>query len=526
MDETETIAAISTPPGRGGVAVVRVSGPAAFAVAARLTGRHVDASLAGRFFHSAFFKVVKVFKDSKVFKVSNDLNAPTNLTDPNDLKDSTDPKDSKDLNDLKSVSELLDDGLVLVFASPHSYTGEDVVEFQCHGGSVAPRRVLEACLAAGARLARRGEFTQRAFLNGRLDLSAAEAVIDLIDAKTDRAADDAVARLGGAASAEFEALYAAALDISVRLEHALDFSEDELPGDFADNLARDLSSLRSRIAARLATAREGRLLREGALVVLAGPPNVGKSSLLNALLGERRAIVSDTAGTTRDFIEESVEIGGWSVRLVDTAGLRAAGDVIEAEGVGRAEELVAKADLVLSLEEATGSAGTGSGTGSGGAAGTTGTTETTGNTGIEDRVLHLLSKCDLLPAVSVPVVSVVPVVPVPAAHQLSVVPASAVHQLPVSAVTGEGLPELRAAIADRLEKLAAKGEEASGADVTTRQKELLQVAADALARVDVGDLVVAANEARVAAESLGKILGKVYTEDLLESIFSRFCVGK
>jgi tRNA modification GTPase len=441
MDESETIAAISTPPGRGGVAVVRVSGPAAFAVAARLTGRHVDASLAGRFFHSAFF----------------------------------------------NVNELLDDGLVLIFAAPHSYTGEDVVEFQCHGGSVAPRRVLEACLAAGARLARRGEFTQRAFLNGRLDLSAAEAVIDLIDAKTDRAADDAVARLGGAASAEFEALYTAALDISVRLEHALDFSEDELPGDFADNLARDLSSLRSRIAARLATAREGRLLREGALVVLAGPPNVGKSSLLNALLGERRAIVSDTAGTTRDFIEESVEIGGWPVRLVDTAGLRAAGDVIEAEGVGRAEELIAKADLVLSLEES----------GNGGTK-TTRTPKTPRMSG----AIHVLSKCDLHPA------------------------DQATHSLPVSALTGEGLPELRAAIADRLEKLAAKGEEASGADVTTRQKELLQIAADALARVDVGDLVVAANEARVAAESLGKILGKVYTEDLLESIFSRFCVGK
>ena len=491
MDETETIAAISTPPGRGGVAVVRVSGPAAFAVAARLTGRRVDASLAGRFFHSAFFKVVKEFKvikDSKESKVVKDLKVVKELQDSKVVNDPKDLKDPNDFKDLKLTGDLLDDGLVLVFAAPHSYTGEDVVEFQCHGGSVAPRRVLEACLSAGARLARRGEFTQRAFLNGRLDLSAAEAVIDLIDAKTDRAADDAVARLGGAASAEFEALYAAALDISVRLEHSLDFSEDELPGDFADNLARDISSLRSRIAARLATAREGRLLREGALVVLAGPPNVGKSSLLNALLGERRAIVSDTAGTTRDFIEESVEIGGWPVRLVDTAGLRAAGDVIEAEGVGRAEELIAKADLVLSLEEA----------GNGGPK-TTRTPKTPRMSG----AIHVLSKCDL-----------------------HMVDQAASHSFPVSALTGEGLPELRAAIADRLEKLAAKGEEASGADVTTRQKELLQVAADALARVYVGDLVVAANEARVAAESLGKILGKVYTEDLLESIFSRFCVGK
>ena len=422
----ETIAAISTPPGRGGVAVVRVSGPDSFAVATRLTGRPVDASLAGRFFHSAFF------------------------------------------SDTKAKGVPLDDGLVLVFAGPRSYTGEDVVEFQCHGGSVAPRRVLEACLAAGARLARRGEFTQRAFLNGRRDLSAAEAVIDLIDAKTDRAADDAAARLDGAASAVFETLYTTALDLSSRLEHALDFSEDELPPGFVEELARAIAALRSRIAVRLATAREGRLLREGALVVLAGPPNAGKSSLLNALLGERRAIVSSAAGTTRDSIEESVEIDGWPVRLVDTAGLRATDDAIEAEGVDRAEALIAKADLVLALDC--------------------------------DRAgaLRLHAKCDLGPG----------------------------DGLPVSVVTGEGLPELRAAIAARLERLAAKGIEANGADVTTRQKEQLEIAAAALVRADVRDLVVAANELRTAAEALGRILGKVYSSDLLDSIFSRFCVGK
>ena len=422
MENTETIAAVSTPPGRGGVAVVRVSGPDAFAVATRLAGRPVDASLAGRFFHAVF----------------------------------------------KAKGVPLDDGLVLVFAAPRSYTGEDVVEFQCHGGSIAPRRVLEACLAAGARLARRGEFTQRAFLNGRLDLSAAEAVIDLIDAKTDRAADDALARLGGTASAAFAALYAAALDLSSRLEHALDFSEDELPPDFVEGLARDVAALRARIAAHLATAREGRLLREGALVVLAGPPNAGKSSLLNALLGERRAIVSSAAGTTRDFLEEGVEIGGWPVRLVDTAGLRATDDVVEAEGVNRAEALIARADLVLALDC--------------------------------DRpgALRLHAKCDLGPG----------------------------EGLPVSAVTGEGLPELRAAIAARLEQLAAKGGEANGADVTTRQKEQLEIAAAALARADAADLVVAANEMRTAAEALGRILGKVYSDDLLDSIFSRFCVGK
>ena len=209
-------------------------------------------------------------------------------------------------------------------------------------------------------------------------------------------------------------------------------------------------------------------MREGALVVLAGPPNAGKSSLLNALLGERRAIVSSAAGTTRDFLEEGVEIGGWPVRLVDTAGLRATDDVVEAEGVNRAEALIARADLVLALDC--------------------------------DRpgALRLHAKCDLGPG----------------------------EGLPVSAVTGEGLPELRAAIAARLEQLAAKGGEANGADVTTRQKEQLEIAAAALARADAADLVVAANEMRTAAEALGRILGKVYSDDLLDSIFSRFCVGK
>ncbi|MBR0067314.1 MAG: tRNA uridine-5-carboxymethylaminomethyl(34) synthesis GTPase MnmE, partial [Kiritimatiellae bacterium] len=304
MDESSTIAAVATAPGRGGVAVVRVSGPEAFAIASALTGRRVDAACAGHFFHAV----------------------------------------------LRHEGKVLDDGLVLVFAAPASYTGEDVVEFQTHGGVVAPRRVLSACLACGARLARRGEFTQRAFLNGRLDISEAEAVIDLVDAKTDRAADDAVARLGGAEGRADAALYAAALDISSRLEHALDFSEDELPPGYVDEIEAAMADLVARVAGERKRLREGKILREGALVVLAGPPNAGKSSLLNALLGERRAIVSAEAGTTRDSIEEWLDIAGWPVRLVDTAGLRRAADAVEAEGVDRAEELIARADLVVALD--------------------------------------------------------------------------------------------------------------------------------------------------------------------------------
>ena len=452
MTGGDTIVAVATAPGRGGVAVVRVSGPEAFCVATAVTGRSVDAAQAGRFFH-------------------------TNFRDPRTLT-------------------TLDDGLVLVFAAPHSYTGEDVVELQGHGGSVAPRRVLEACLAAGARLARRGEFTERAFLNGQLDLGAAEAVIDLVDARTERAADDAVARLGGAASRSLEALYASAIDLSSQIEHALDFSEEELPADFGDRLRTSINDLRATIDRKISTAREGRILREGALVVLAGAPNAGKSSLLNALLGERRAIVSDEAGTTRDSIEEWMEIGGWPVRLVDTAGLRTAAGAIEAEGVARAEALIARADLVLRLVPATEARRCGDGMSHAEA-------QRRG-----DEIL-VFSKCDL----SQP-------------STFNFQPSTVL----VSSKTGEGLDELKRMLADRLANLAAKDAEETGADVTTRQKECLLAAREALARadeaLDLGDWVVAANEVRAAAESLGRVLGKVYSEDLLTALFSRFCVGK
>lgn len=269
MDEARTIAAIATAPGRGGIAVVRVSGPEAFAVARTLSGRDVAP---GRIAYAA-------------------------------LRD--------------KAGCLLDAAVVLAFKSPRSYTGEDVVEFQCHGGFITPRRILEACFAAGARLARRGEFTERAFLNGKLDLSEAESVIELVDAKTDRAADDALARLGGAKKAEYRTLYDRALELSTTVEHALDVSEEELPPSFIPDLQSGIAALREAIATAQKRSKEGRLLREGALVVLAGPPNAGKSSLMNALLGECRAIVSATPGTTRDSIEEGLDLDGWPVRLVD-----------------------------------------------------------------------------------------------------------------------------------------------------------------------------------------------------------------
>jgi len=427
MSFSDTIAAVATAPGRGGVAVVRVSGPDAWAVAQKVAGREISLSDAGRFFFGEF----------------------------------------RDLS-----GTVVDSGLVLVFKAPASYTGENVIEFQGHGGSVAPRRVLEVCFAAGARLARRGEFTERAFLNGKLDLSAAEAVIDLVDARTDRAADEAQARLRGVLSDRYESLYGDAIECSSRMEHLLDVDEGEIPDGTMESYSDDLLNLKSRISRLLSTAREGKILRDGALVVLAGRPNAGKSSLMNALLGENRAIVSDVAGTTRDSIEEGLDIDGWPIRIVDTAGLRATDDAIEAEGVVRAEELMAKADIVVALD-----------------------------CDIPGAIL-VHAKCDLDHA---------------ALHDSSAIR--------VSAKTGEGLQSLKDAIAARLRDLSARASE-DVADVTARQTDLLAKALAALEGTDPADPVLAANALRIAAQSIGEIIGKTYSDDLLDSLFSRFCIGK
>lgn len=427
MNFSDTIAAIATAPGRGGVAVVRVSGPDAWDVARKVAGREIVPSDAGRFFFSEF-------RDQS--------------------------------------GAVVDSGLVLVFKAPASYTGENVIEFQGHGGSVAPRRVLEACFAAGARLARRGEFTERAFLNGKLDLSAAEAVIDLVDARTDRAADEAQSRLRGVLSDRYESLYRDAIECSSRMEHLLDVDEGEIPEGTMESYSADLLNLKSRISKLLSTAREGKILRDGALVVLAGRPNAGKSSLMNALLGENRAIVSDVAGTTRDSIEEGLDIDGWPIRIVDTAGLRATDDAIEAEGVVRAEELMAKADIVIALD-----------------------CDVPG-------AIRVHAKCDL--------------------DQADFHDSCAIR---VSARTGEGLQSLKDAIAGKLRELSARASE-DVADVTARQTDLLAKALAALEGTDPSDPVLAANALRVAAQSIGEIIGKTYSEDLLDSLFSRFCVGK
>jgi len=424
----DTIAAVATASGRGGVAVIRVSGPEALTVAARLTGRPAGPGKRG-------VRVEKIYSSA----------------------------------DIRHTSPI-DEAVVLFFKAPHSYTGEDVVEFQCHGGTVTPRRVMEACFAAGARMARRGEFTQRAFLNGKLDYDQAESVLDLVNARTDRAADAALEGLSGRKQRELKSLYETALDLSSRLEYALDVDEGDLQEDFFVSADGSLLALRAGIETALRRLTEDRLLRDGALVVLAGPPNVGKSSLMNALLEENRAIVSDVPGTTRDAIEEGLVLDGWPIRLVDTAGIRETGDGIEAEGVRRAEELLAKADVVLWLGDA-------------------------GRGRADDISVH--SKCDL----------------------------GRGEGLNVSARTGEGLEELKRAIITRLESKVASVDSADGGLDTSPLLESLDLLSTRRIQT-AGDIVLAANAVRTAAERIGTLVGATYSADLLDNLFSRFCIGK
>jgi len=436
----DTIAAIATASGRSGVAVVRVSGPEAAAIARRLTRADAQDGGSGR----QSLRVRKLYFPAVADPAGAAGGAP------------------------------IDEGVVLEFKAPHSYTGEDVVEFQCHGGTITPRRVLEACFAAGARLARRGEFTQRAFLNGKLDFSQAESVLDLINAKTQRAADAALEGLAGGRSRDLRCLYETALELSTRLEHSLDVDEGELPEDFSVTVRGEIRSLAERIADVLRKANEGRLLRTGALVVLAGLPNAGKSSLMNALLGESRAIVSDRPGTTRDSIEEGLDVGGWPVRLVDTAGIRDCDDTVESEGVRRAQELLKAADVVIGL-------------------GAFGGRETLGG-----RLIGITAKCDLVRG----------------------------EGINVSAKTGEGIEELKRAIVLKLEEQVKAADASDVAFDTSPLRECQSALASFAAGSGPIDPVLAANAVRAVAERLGGQIGVVYSDDLMDNLFSRFCVGK
>jgi tRNA modification GTPase len=442
----DTIAALSTPSGTGAIAVLRVSGPEAGEVAA------------------------KVFKGPA-------------------LK----PRQAHFGKLTAADGSVIDEVVLTFFKAPASYTGEDTLEISCHGGVLVTRRVLERLLQAGARAAGPGEFTQRAFLNGKLDLTQAEAVMDVISAQTDRALSAARRQLGGALGRTILALRDDLLGIVAHVEAYIDFPEEDIDPDTGTALRNRITALRGRLESLMATADQGRLLREGVRTVLAGAPNAGKSSLLNRLLGFDRAIVSDRPGTTRDTIEETVSLDGFPLRLVDTAGLRgAAGDEIEEAGMTRTLAELTDADLIVEVVDASQPP----------------PPPLPHAEGTAEKWVRVLHKSDL---------------PAHPGWQSA-------DGVPVSSLTGDGLDVLRARLVEVITRGGAAFEQ-SGVAVNARHKAALETARDALtaalAEFAAGSSAeFVALDLRLALEALGNIVGRVDTEDLLGVIFSQFCIGK
>jgi tRNA modification GTPase len=443
--QRETIAAIATAPGAGGVGIVRLSGPRAQAIAEAITGT----PLTPRHAHYARFAAAN--------------------------------------------GEILDDGIALYFKSPASYTGEDIVELQSHGSPVVLEQLVQRCVELGARRARPGEFSERAFLNGKLDLAQAEAVADLIAAADANAARAARRALEGEFSRRVEALAADVLAIRVHVEAAIDFADEPIDTLGGAQLRARFTNAAQSLDELLRAAERGRRLRDGLHAVIVGPPNAGKSSLLNALAGSDRAIVTDIAGTTRDLLHEVVRIDGVELTLVDTAGLREGGDAIEREGMRRARDELARADLAIVVLDAR--------------------DVVTGRNAVTDaiagvpRQLWIHNKSDLLSAAA---------------------PFDTGELLHVSARTGAGLEALHA----RLRVLAqGEGEAGEGAfTARARHVDALRQAQSELAlareQLDHDALDLAAESLRHAHDALGEITGHVRADDLLGHIFSSFCIGK
>lgn len=397
--------------------------------------------------------------------------------------------------------EVLDRGLALHFPAPHSYTGEDVLELQAHGGPVLLQLILARCLQAmpGLRLARPGEFTERAFLNDKLDLAQAEAVADLIDASTEAAARSAARSLSGAFSHEIAALAGRTVRLRMLVEATLDFPEEEIDFLEAAGARAQLDGLLATLDAALARARQGALLREGLRVVLAGQPNVGKSSLLNALAGAELAIVTPVPGTTRDRVSETIQIEGVPLHVTDTAGLRAehdAADEVERIGIGRSWQAIGQADAVLFLHDLTRA---------GDAAYAAAEAGIAAQLPPDVPLLHVFNKADLAPG------------------------SAPVDGIALSARTGQGLDALRQALLERAGWVAAP----EGLVIArTRHVHALRRArahllqAQALAAQRDAALDLLAEELRLAHRALGEITGEFSNEDLLGEIFSRFCIGK
>jgi tRNA modification GTPase len=443
MTGQDTIVAIATAAGRSGVGIVRCSGARVSALVTAIVARPLTPRRA----------VLADFRDAR--------------------------------------GEIIDRGLALFYPAPHSYTGEDVLELHGHGGAVVLRELLKRCLELGARAARPGEFTERAFLNGKLDLAQAESVADLIDAATAEAARGAMRSLRGAFSQRVEELARALIELRMLVEATLDFPDEEI--DFLEraDAAGKLAAVRARLQEVLAATQQGSLLREGIRVVLVGRPNVGKSSLLNRLAGEEVAIVTEIPGTTRDAIRQSISLEGVPVHLIDTAGLRESIDPVEKIGVDRTWAAIERADLLMVLHDAQNGKDAGD--------------DLLGQLPRALPRIDVMNKIDLL------------------GRGPEWDKANAVVWL--SAKTGVGIELLKEAL------LTVAGWQAAGEGLfmaRARHVQALKEAQSHLNRAEVADgkLELLAEDLRLSQQSLGEITGAYTPDDLLGEIFSRFCIGK
>jgi len=447
MTVADTIAAISTPAGEGAIALVRISGVNAIDVAEKI--------FRGKENPSRFGSHVQHFGEI-----------------------------------VDGKGRLIDQVMFSIHRAPASYTGEDLLEISCHGGTLVTAKVLEACLRGGARAARPGEFTERAFLNGKMDLTQAEAVIDLIRARTDLALRSATEQLEGRLGEKIRKIRDELVSLLAHIDASIDFPEEGISPDEGEKLCARLGSVREEIAALLATADQGRILREGVRVVIYGATNAGKSSLLNRLLGYDRVIVSETHGTTRDTIEETANLDGLPIRLIDTAGLRGSASELEQEGIVRTERSLQLADLRLHIADRN-------------APKPSHFDERAGNS----NEIVVLNKSDL-----------------PEDSDWNNFTA-----LRVSCMTGEGLPELQKEILARITKQNLRPE--STVAINARHRDCLRRALESCDRAGTAlgqrlspeYVAVDLNE---ALRAVGEVIGVVDVEQILDSVFGQFCVGK
>src|SRR5574341_940506 len=453
----DTITAISTPLGEAGLGIVRLSGKSAFQIA------------------------------DKIFQGKT---KPTQV-------------ESHTVHYGKAVDpisqEILDEVLLIIMQAPHTYTAEDVVEISCHGGPLVLQKILHATVVAGARLAEPGEFTLRAFVNGRIDLAQAEAVVDVIRAKSDSSLKSALAQLEGRLSTRIEVIRAKLLDLMAQIEAQIDFVEQDIPAQDKQEMLKIIDEVENGLLKLIETYEEGKILKEGLNVVIVGKPNVGKSSLLNSLLQKDRAIVTPIPGTTRDVISDYVNFDGVLVRLVDTAGFRIAGDVIEIEGIKRAEAEIKKGDLMLLV------------------------IDSSAEISEEEKVLE-----QKLPQQNYVVVL----------NKIDLVKADKLTNLEklfakrdlvkVSCTQLIGLPELKAKIVSRMVQARPEAEVVIS---NLRHKEALERARTSLQTAQKSfaenmSLEFVALDMKKALDAVGEVIGKTYTDEILNQIFSNFCIGK